>query len=482
MPATTSNTSASPARRMEHSRSSLPFAYPGQNPFAHPRPLQSPQASANGFAYPGPYATPVSDSRRARGSIGYPAGMGMSSGSGILPTPDPTVGSCMSEEDKDVAMQLMRLGDISNLSYGRMSASGQDDTFSGKADAASSIGATSDAESDSEDEDDGNSIEMPPVRKQRLDLNGNSKPIHHQLAEPYSGGEGSGDDADYDEDARSLTKQMGAPPKVKRPKALPSGGGKPRAQQQHQHQHHQHQQTHQHQHQHQQHHQHQHQQQAQQQHQYQQHQPQPQQPVAGSNKAKSLSLSSASSASSMTSLSKTGRSKPAAGTGNSRPKKAGSVSMGPMSPASLPASRKPSIASNVGGFPANAGEDGAPDLSTQPRCQRCRRSKKGCDRQRPCGRCRDAGISAELCVSEDEGNGRKGRYGRHMGVPLKKDDAPAAPAPLGPPLAAAHPAASLLPAAPIAAGTGAGAGAGPGAAVAAVPMTPATDKGKKRKR
>ena len=60
------------------------------------------------------------------------------------------------------------------------------------------------------------------------------------------------------------------------------------------------------------------------------------------------------------------------------------------------------------------------DLSTKPRCQRCRKSKKGCDRQRPCGRCRDAGIGIDGCVSEDEGNGRKGRYGRHMGVPVKK--------------------------------------------------------------
>lgn len=60
------------------------------------------------------------------------------------------------------------------------------------------------------------------------------------------------------------------------------------------------------------------------------------------------------------------------------------------------------------------------DLSTKPRCQRCRKSKKGCDRQRPCQRCKDAGIGIEGCVSEDEGNGRKGRYGRHMGVPVKK--------------------------------------------------------------
>ena len=60
------------------------------------------------------------------------------------------------------------------------------------------------------------------------------------------------------------------------------------------------------------------------------------------------------------------------------------------------------------------------DLSTKPRCQRCRKSKKGCDRQRPCQRCKDAGIGIEGCVSEDEGNGRKGRYGRHMGVAIKK--------------------------------------------------------------
>jgi hypothetical protein len=60
------------------------------------------------------------------------------------------------------------------------------------------------------------------------------------------------------------------------------------------------------------------------------------------------------------------------------------------------------------------------DLSTKPRCQRCRKSKKGCDRQRPCGRCKDAGIGLDGCISEDEGNGRKGRYGRHMGVPVKK--------------------------------------------------------------
>ena len=66
---------------------------------------------------------------------------------------------------------------------------------------------------------------------------------------------------------------------------------------------------------------------------------------------------------------------------------------------------------------------GDDDLSTKPRCQRCRKSKKGCDRQRPCQRCKDAGIGIEGCVSEDEGNGRKGRFGRHMGVPVQKETA-----------------------------------------------------------
>ncbi|KAF2643993.1 hypothetical protein P280DRAFT_222813 [Massarina eburnea CBS 473.64] len=94
------------------------------------------------------------------------------------------------------------------------------------------------------------------------------------------------------------------------------------------------------------------------------------------------------------------------------------VAKPPMSPTSLPTqSRKTSSASVNGSHPIAADEE---DLSSQPRCQRCRKSKKGCDRQRPCGRCKDAGIGIEGCISEDEGNGRKGRYGRHMGVTVKK--------------------------------------------------------------
>lgn len=93
------------------------------------------------------------------------------------------------------------------------------------------------------------------------------------------------------------------------------------------------------------------------------------------------------------------------------------VAKAPISPTSLPpASRKTSSASLS--MPTFAPDE--EDLSTKPRCQRCRKSKKGCDRQRPCQRCKDAGIGVDGCVSEDEGNGRKGRYGRHMGVPVKK--------------------------------------------------------------
>lgn len=94
----------------------------------------------------------------------------------------------------------------------------------------------------------------------------------------------------------------------------------------------------------------------------------------------------------------------------------------PMSPTSLPSqSRKASSASL--NFQNHLGAD-EEDLSSKPRCQRCRKSKKGCDRQRPCQRCKDAGIGIEGCVSEDEGNGRKGRYGRHMGVSVKKPAGP----------------------------------------------------------
>ncbi|KAF2126755.1 hypothetical protein P153DRAFT_296411 [Dothidotthia symphoricarpi CBS 119687] len=108
--------------------------------------------------------------------------------------------------------------------------------------------------------------------------------------------------------------------------------------------------------------------------------------------------------------------------------KVNGASKPPMSPTSLPSqSRKASSASL--NFQHQLGVD-EEDLSSKPRCQRCRKSKKGCDRQRPCQRCKDAGICADGCVSEDEGNGRKGRYGRHMGVSVKKVSSAMAPPPM----------------------------------------------------
>ncbi|KAI1645538.1 hypothetical protein F4815DRAFT_494436 [Daldinia loculata] len=372
MPAATSNPSVSPVRRVEHQRPAFPFAHPGQNAFTNARALQSPQSYSNGYGQAGMFATPMNDSRRHRnsGSISYPG-----TGSNILPTPDPTIGSCVSEEDKDVAIQLMRLGEMSNISHGRTSASTLDDTFSGRAELASSTGATSDADSDSENE-------LPPSRRQKLDFAGANRKVyqttHSHFIPSRESIDASGDDADYEDGVEdgplSAPKSHDSKLKAQQPGKL-------------------------------------------------------QAPSAKTSKAKAPKAPK---------LAKTKKTSIAASL------------IGPMSPASLPnQSRKPSIASTTMA-PGQSGEDDQPDLSTKPRCQRCRKSKKGCDRQRPCGRCRDAGLNADQCISEDEGNGRKGRYGRHMGVPIKTADIP------GPP--------TLLPAAPIAAPAVAG------------------DKNKKRKR
>lgn len=334
--------------------------------------MQSPQSYNNGHA--SLYATPA-PGHRSRDSIGYASnGSAVGSGMGVLPTPDPTVGSCMSEEDKDVAIQLMRLGEMSNISHGRTSASTLDDTFSGRADAASSTGATSDGENCSGDE-------MPAPRRQRLDSNGATRLIYPTTETAFipitECADTSGDDADDDGPAH------GAQPGLVKP--APTKG------------------------------------------------------KANASKQKT-STSGFKSASQKTakaprpsSNSKT--KKPTASIPGAAMAAGAAPVMGPMSPASTTHSRKPSIASV--GHNGHAGEDDQPDLSTKPRCQRCRKSKKGCDRQRPCGRCRDAGLSADQCISEDEGNGRKGRYGRHMGVPIKTEvlTAPSQPA--------------LLPAAPI---------------------------------
>ncbi|OHE93213.1 hypothetical protein CORC01_11530 [Colletotrichum orchidophilum] len=389
MPAATSNPSVSPARRAEPQRASLPFVHPGQNPFTNPIPLQSPQSHNNGYAQGGYYATPSSE-RHSRGSIGYAGQSGNFSGmSGILPTPDPTVGSCMSEEDKDVAIQLMRLGEMSNISHGRTSASTLDDTFSGRADAASSTGATSDGESESDEES--------AARRQKLDAAGVMRKIYqttesHFIPQPSI--ETHGDDVQVEKAASHVVNGEGKPEVLKNKTNLPDA--KPKTQ------------------------------------------------LPGGSKPKTSKVSKVPRPT-------IPKPKKASAPASASASASAPASNGPMSPASLPPSRKPSIASAAAASGA-PGEDDQLDLSAKPRCQRCRKSKKGCDRQRPCGRCRDAGLNADQCISEDEGNGRKGRYGRHMGVPIKKEDIvnPTQP--------------TLLPAAPI-------------ATTAAV-----ADKNKKRKR
>jgi hypothetical protein len=101
---------------------------------------------------PAPLNPPHGHRLRDRSSI-RPAAQttGLRAGYGVhrvLPTPDPTVASCISDED--VARQLIALGDASNFSHGRTSASTLDDAFSGVADAASSTGATSDSGNESD--------------------------------------------------------------------------------------------------------------------------------------------------------------------------------------------------------------------------------------------------------------------------------------------------------------------------------------------
>lgn len=243
-------------------------------------------------------------------------------GSGILPTPDPTINSVISDED--VALQLMRLGDASNFSsHARISTSTVDDTFSGRAELGSSAEA-SDEGSDIDDED------LPAGAVYSED---SGEEYEDQPDESFKGSDG----------------------------LMPEENGRP------------------------------------------------------TKKAKlSKDYKQATMASKSTNLPKARTSS----AGKTKVKTEGGFKV-PISPTSIPAqSRKSSAASlNMHNTQFAVDEE---DLSAKPRCQRCRKSKKGCDRQRPCGRCRDAGIGIEGCISEDEGNGRKGRYGRHMGVPIKK--------------------------------------------------------------
>ena len=292
-------------------------------------------------------------------------------GFGILPTPDPTVASCISDED--VALQLMRLGDASNISRGRTSASTLDDALSGRADAASSATSESGDESDTVDQP---SLPMPylqPKREGSPNVRpGSIKKHHKQLNDglpSHDSTERSGDERDgeyfYDErkdggfrsDPDDLVNEYGQSIK---PTVLGSKSVQ-----------------------------------------------------GGVTKARNNSSSKKNT--------KTSRPKSAGVLKKTKPTSVSAASKLPISPASVvPQSRKTSSASTLN-FQHHLGVD-EEDLSSKPRCQRCRKSKKGCDRQRPCQRCKDAGIGAEGCVSEDEGNGRKGRFGRHMGVSVKKDN------------------------------------------------------------
>lgn len=299
--------------------------------------------------YGGAYGDPNGSQRRTRGPMTY--GPPRQSTGGILPTPEPTVGSVISDED--VALQLMRLGDASNFSsHGRTSTSTVDDALSGKAEAASS-----DGEGDDEDEELPTASRVPrpthdhvagPRRKKQRMVN-EAVPSTDSIqssGDEYEDGsfKGESDELAPDFTGQNLAKQK----------------------------------------------------------------------MPGRGSVSSFNGSTKSAKSRMP------------GSIKSKPKNNGASKV-PMSPASLPSqSRKASLASTIN-FQHQFGAD-EEDLSSKPRCQRCRKSKKGCDRQRPCGRCKDAGISADGCVSEDEGNGRKGRYGRHMGVPVKKGSEESLPA------------------------------------------------------
>ncbi|KAJ5398041.1 hypothetical protein N7509_006154 [Penicillium cosmopolitanum] len=349
VPLTTSTSSISPQRRsIGQEGAGSPFARPTHRPYNFQQALPSPQSYGHSeygvqSARNGVYATPMVPDHAHR--VPYSNSAPRVSGPGILPTPDPTIASCISDED--VAMQLIRLGDASNFSHGRTSASTLDDAFSGAADAASSTGATSEGEDFSEDEDD------LPARR-RLESSpmlppGTIKRHHKRLDDILPSADSSDHSSDgADEGIKSeaeddiLYKEFA--PKAKKPKSRPMSI-KPRSK------------------------------------------PAPK-PIKTKNAAAPVSRKPSD--------------KPA----------------GPVAPLSPNSARK--VSGGSVNFQHQLGAD-EEDLSTKPRCQRCRKSKKGCDRQRPCGRCKDAGIGIEGCVSEDEGNGRKGRYGRHMGVPVKKN-------------------------------------------------------------
>ncbi|KAI9810573.1 MAG: hypothetical protein M1832_001234 [Thelocarpon impressellum] len=400
VPMAASSSSLSPARRTPGQIGPARLAHPPQRAFPFSRPLPSPQSLGQADAGSGhatrpasSYSTPSAAQHghhlRDRASASYPPagqhGGGAAAGAapGILPTPDPTVASCISDED--VAIQLMRLGDASNLSHGtRHSASTLDDGFSGAADAASSTGGSGESDSESDATDD-QTLPARPTRPGResspVPRPGSAKRRHKHL-----------DDILPSFDSTEPSSDETAPTAADRVDIKREGDGAPAA-------------------------------------------PRRafvdelQRAVDADAPESKAAIGASASASARprgqgpVKGGRVGKPRPLGPLGphKARPKAgAPSAAKMPISPASLPAhSRKQSAASTIN-FEHQLAED-EEDLSSKPRCQRCRKSKKGCDRQRPCQRCKDAGIAADGCLSEDEGNGRKGRFGRHMGVVVKKD-------------------------------------------------------------
>lgn len=321
--------SVSPQRRIDNPNNASPYAsYSNQRTFSYnAHPLPSPQSHGHSdlsyMSNSGAYGTPNGASYGNRGLRQRPSHPTTGVGGRILPTPDPTVGSVISDED--VALQLMRLGDASNFSsHGRISTSTlADDALSGKAEV-------------SEASDDGSVMDDDVLPRAG-----------------YASDEYSGEEYEDNQDASFKGESDGI---------LPENMNQIRT---------------------------------------------------STSEMKTNDVSGVKNLGAM----------PRKSAKPSKPKSKIKTEQGmnpPISPNSLPPqSRKTSTTSLTFGPDEE-------DLSTKPRCQRCRKSKKGCDRQRPCGRCRDAGIGIEGCLSEDEGNGRKGRYGRHMGVAVKKEDMPAA--------------------------------------------------------
>ena len=298
---------------------------------------------------------PTLSGRSSNGMVPRPQGMG------ILPTPDPTIASCISDED--VALQLMRLGDASNISHGRTSASTLDETLSGRADVASSVTSESDEESTQTEQPllppPATYVQSNPGFAVQPSIRAKPRKTNDDGLPSVDSTEPDGDD--FDKDYTYDDKTDGA--FKSDPDDLTEFG---------------------------------------------------QTNTAKQNGGKSRNNLKSSSILSSRTGPKSSKAKP-----NGIIKKSKSTAAGrmPAPSSSIPSqSRKTSVTSSV-----NFQNQGEEDLSTKPRCQRCRKSKKGCDRQRPCQRCKDAGIGIEGCISEDEGNGRKGRFGRHMGVAVQQD-------------------------------------------------------------